>query len=190
MWQAATFDTYTINRELGWAKALGFNTMRVYLHHLLWKDDIAGFRCRLNTYLYISHKHEIKTIIVFFVDCWSDTVCTGPQPAPKPGVYNSGWVQDSGTLMQKVQDTLHTLKAYVQDVMSSLKHDDRLLMWDLYNEPGNNTQGTNSLPLVKKVFEWAREVNPIQPITVGLRNHDADYAEYNRFQLEHSDVIT
>ncbi len=33
MFQAETFDTAAINRELGWAQGLGFNVMRVYLHH-------------------------------------------------------------------------------------------------------------------------------------------------------------
>jgi len=44
MWQAATFDTATINRELGWAESLGFNTMRVFLHNLVWQDDAKGFK--------------------------------------------------------------------------------------------------------------------------------------------------
>jgi len=190
MWQADTFDTTTINRELGWAKELGFNTMRVYLHHLLWTEDAAGFKNRLNTYLRIAAEHGLKTILVFFDDCWNDTARLGPQPAPKQGVHNSGWVQDPGTRLQKYPDTINTLKAYVQDVMGSFKQDERILMWDLYNEPGNNAQGTDGLPLVKKAFEWAREVNPTQPLTVGVWNHDAGYVEYNRFQLAHSDVIT
>jgi hypothetical protein len=41
MWQAETFDTTTINRELGWAEKIGFNCMRVYLHHLNWEIDSA-----------------------------------------------------------------------------------------------------------------------------------------------------
>jgi hypothetical protein len=60
MFQPETFDTATINRELGWAAELGFNVMRVYLHHLLWTADAAGFKKRLNTYLTISARHGIK----------------------------------------------------------------------------------------------------------------------------------
>jgi hypothetical protein len=29
MWQAATFDPKTIDRELGWAAEMGMNTIRV-----------------------------------------------------------------------------------------------------------------------------------------------------------------
>ena len=32
MWQAATFEPITIDRELGYAEAIGFNLMRVFLH--------------------------------------------------------------------------------------------------------------------------------------------------------------
>src|SRR4051812_238032 len=56
MLQAESFDTATIKRELGWAQELGFNVMRVYLHHLLWVGDKDGFKDRLNTYLDISSK--------------------------------------------------------------------------------------------------------------------------------------
>ncbi|WP_261387968.1 hypothetical protein [Chitinophaga pinensis] len=85
MFQPETFDTATINRELGWAENLGFNVMRVYLHHLLWTADKAGFKKRLDTYLTISSRHHIKTLFVFFDDCWNDTAWLGKQPEPKTG---------------------------------------------------------------------------------------------------------
>jgi len=37
MWQADTFDPQRIDLELGWAEGLGMNTMRVFLHDLLWQ---------------------------------------------------------------------------------------------------------------------------------------------------------
>lgn len=190
MFQAATFDTATINRELGWAEELGFNVMRVYLHHLLWTQDRDGFKTRLDQYLSISTRHGIKTLFVFFDDCWNDTAWVGTQPAPKPGVHNSGWVRDPGTMIHRYPDTMATLKAYVQDVMGRFKNDQRILMWDLYNEPGNSGQLNKSMPLLKNVFAWAREINPSQPISSGVWNNGAGFADLNRFQLEQSDVIT
>ena len=44
MWQAETFDTATIDRELGWAEDIGMNVMRVYLHDLAWEADTVGFK--------------------------------------------------------------------------------------------------------------------------------------------------
>ena len=39
MWQADSFDPDTIDKELGWAESIGFNTMRVFLHSISWKQD-------------------------------------------------------------------------------------------------------------------------------------------------------
>src|SRR5437764_134462 len=51
MWQADTFDPQEIDKELGWAQGLGMNTMRVFLHDLLWQQDSAGFKKRIDTFL-------------------------------------------------------------------------------------------------------------------------------------------
>lgn len=190
MFQPETFDTVTIDRELGWAEELGFNVMRVYLHHLLWTADKEGFKQRLDKYLSISSKHKIKTLFVFFDDCWNDTAWVGKQPDPKPGIHNSGWVRDPGTMLYIHPDTIRTLEAYVKDIMTTFKDDQRILLWDLYNEPGNSGHGMKSMDLLKAVFGWARAVNPSQPISVGIWTNDGNLNAMNAFQLEHSDIIT
>ena len=96
MWQAETFDSVTIDRELGWAENIGFNCMRVYLHHVAWEIDKEGFKQRLGEYLSIADRHGIKTIFVIFDDCWNPTYKAGKQPDPKPGIHNSGWLRDPG----------------------------------------------------------------------------------------------
>jgi len=190
MFQKETFDIATIDRELGWAEGLGFNVMRVYLHHILWTTDKEGFKKRLNEYLAVSAKHGIKTLFVFFDDCWNDTYAPGKQPDPKPGVHNSGWVRDPGTMIYTHPDTLVVLENYVKDILTTFGKDNRILLWDLYNEPGNNAQHDKSLPLLKKVFGWAREVNPSQPVSAGIWNGGPAFANLNKFQLDNSDVIT
>ena len=190
MFQKATYDPKTIDKELGWAKDLGFNTMRVYLHHILWTSDKQGFKERLNDYLTISDKHGIKTILVFFDDCWNDTYAAGKQPEPKTGVHNSGWVRDPGTMIYAHKDSLPVLEAYVKDVLETFKNDKRILAWDLYNEPGNKKSFDKSLPLLKDVFTWARTVQLSQPVTAAIWNNGEKFKELNRFQLENSDIIT
>ena len=190
MFQAATFDPQTIDKELGWAQELGFNAMRVYLHHVAWTSDKAGFKNRLGQYLQIADKHGIKTILVFFDDCWNDEYHAGTQPLPKPGVHNSGWVRDPGTMILTHPDSLAMLETYVKDVMTTFKNDDRILLWDLYNEPGNSGYINKSLPLLKNVFTWARAVNPSQPISAGVWNWNEKFNELNKFQEDNSDVIT
>src|SRR5687767_15690378 len=61
MWQAETFDTATINRELAWAESIGMNSMRVYLHHLAWELDPEGFKNRVAQYLDIAGRHHVST---------------------------------------------------------------------------------------------------------------------------------
>lgn len=188
MWQAATFDPATIDRELGYAESIGFNCVRVFLHHLAWQVDPAGFKSRVARYLSIADRHEISTIFVFFDDCWNATYHAGPQPAPKPGIHNSGWVRDPGMRYYDEPALVDTLEHYVKDVLRTFAHDRRVLMWDLYNEPGNSNYGDRSLPLLEKAFTWAREVNPEQPLSSGV--WDADLGVLNAWQLSHSDVIT
>jgi hypothetical protein len=188
MWQAETFDTATINRELGLAESIGFNSMRVYLHHLAWELDSAGFKNRVEQYLKIADGRGISTLFVFFDDCWNATYKAGKQPAPLAGIHNSGWVRDPGDKIFE-DTTLHTtLEKYVKDVLTRFATDDRIVLWDLYNEPGNSDYGNKSMPLLKKVFEWAREVNPSHPLSVGVWNKDL--VDLNNYQLANSDVIT
>jgi len=187
-WQAESFDTTTIDRELGWAKGIGLNVMRVYLHHLAWGIDKDGFKKRMDTYLNIANKHGIKTVFVFFDDCWNPTYQAGKQPDPKPGVHNSGWVRDPGGLLYSDSTLINTLEAYVKDVLTTFKDDKRIAIWDLYNEPGNSGYGNKSLPLLEKVFLWGRDVNPSQPLSSGVWN--LSLKELNKFQVENSDIIT
>jgi hypothetical protein len=188
MWQAATFDPVTIDRELGFAESIGFNAMRVFLHHVAWQEDPIGFKNRMSSYLKIADKHHIGTIFVIFDDCWNDIYKAGPQPIPKTGVHNSGWLRDPGTLYHTEPALGDTLEKYVKDILSTFKHDKRILLWDVYNEPGNSGYGNQSLELLKKVFRWGRQVNPDQPFSSGVWNPNLQ--ELNNFQLDNDDVIT
>lgn len=188
MWQAETFDTATINRELGYAESIGMNIMRVYLHHAAWEIDKDGFKKRVATYLDIADRHGIATLFVFFDDCWNATYQTGTQPAPKPGVHNSGWVQDPGNLYNEDTTLVKVLEEYVKDVLNTFKDDKRIVLWDLYNEPGNSNRGDSSMALLQKVFTWSRAVNPSQPLSVGVWRKDLK--ALNEFQLNNSDITT
>jgi hypothetical protein len=188
MWQAETFDPETIDRELGWAENIGLNCMRVYLHHLAWEIDPAGFKQRMNDYLAIAGKHGVSTMFVFFDDCWNATYEAGTQPEPKPGIHNSGWVRDPGDLIFSDTLLINKLETYVKDVLTTFKDDKRIVLWDLYNEPGNNDLGDKSLPLLEQVFVWGRTANPSQPLSVGLWSKRL--TNLNACQLANSDVIT
>ena len=127
MWQAATFDSATIDRELGYAESIGMNCMRVFLHHFAWQADKDGFKNRMNTYLGIADKHHITTMFVFFDDCWNESYKEGPQPAPKPGIHNSGWIRDPGKLLYDDPSLVSLLEQYVKDILTTFKHNKRIL---------------------------------------------------------------
>ncbi len=188
MWQAETFDPATIDKELGWAENIGFNAMRVFLHSVAWKADPAGFKKRVDQFLSICAKHKIEPMFVFFDDCWNKEPKAGKQPEPKTGIHNSGWMQDPGQPASNNTAIYPELEKYVKDVMTRFAHDKRILLWDLYNEPGNSGKKDSSITLLKKVFEWARAVNPDQPISAGM--WDWSFEKLNSFQALNSDIIT
>ncbi|HKF05722.1 MAG TPA: hypothetical protein VKB49_25605 [Candidatus Sulfotelmatobacter sp.] len=207
MWQEATFDPTQIDTELGWAEAMGMNTMRVFLHDLLWEQDAPGFQKRLDQFLNIASRHHIRPLLVLFDSCWDPLPHLGPQHPPRPGIHNSGWVQSPGAKALADPAQVPRLKAYVQGVVRAFAKDDRILGWDVWNEPGSDTTGNypkTELKMTEKIarvttllpqaFEWAREVSPTEPLTSGVweidtaKNEAPD--EIQRIQLRESDVIT
>lgn len=190
MWQKETYDPNTIDRELGWADEIGFNTIRVYLHYLVWQEDPNGFKERVDDFLSICAKHKIRVMFVLFDDCWNGSARLGKQPPPKPGVHNSGWLQCPR--YNEVNDVKKypVFEKYVVDLLQSFDKDQRVLVWDLYNEPGASHRPELIFPFLKKVVEWSRRANPAQPITIGVWKWAEDFKQLNEYQLSNSDVIS
>ncbi|MBA7595584.1 hypothetical protein ES703_02548 [subsurface metagenome] len=195
MWQADTYDAETIDRELSWAQDLGFNTLRVYLHDLVWSHDPDGFAERIDHFLGIADHHGMRVILVLFDDCHRPDPEIGVQPLPVSRVHNSGWKHSPG---QKLVLQFHDgtvvasekkrLKEYVQGVLTRFKDDERVLMWDLYNEPGQTGNGDKTNVLLKLTWEWAQDVRPSQPLTACL---DGSVGEGNiAVNADRSDIIT
>jgi hypothetical protein len=206
MWQEATFNPQQIDQELGWAESLGMNTMRVFLHDLPWQQDADGFKKRIDQFLTIAAKHHIRPIFVLFDSCWDPLPHLGPQHPPIPGVHNSGWVQSPGAVALGDPEQYPRLKAYVQGVVGAFAKDDRILAWDIWNEPGNSNMGSYAkeelkektarvLALLPQAFEWAREGSPAQPLTSGVCCVDqapdgSHLGEIEQIQLRESDIVT
>lgn len=177
MWQAETFDPVQIDKELGWAQSIGMNVMRVYLHNMLWENDAAGLKQRMDQFLAIAAKHRIRIMFVLFDSCWDPNPVAGPQHPPIPGVHNSGWMQAPGAARLADKSQYGKLEAYVKDIVGHFAKDERVVAWDVWNEP-NNGGGGNYKPtpnkkelvagLLGKVFDWAYSADPTQPLTSGL----------------------
>src|SRR3974390_895316 len=179
MWQAGTFDPQQIDKELGWAGSIGMNPMRVFLHDLLWQQDAQGFQQRIDQFLTIATRHHIRPILVLFDSCWDPDPKLGKQRAPMQGVHNSGWVQSPGAKALEDPAQYPRLKSYVVGAVGAFANDQRILAWDVWNEPGGFQYGyyeqqepKNKIELVKallpQAFAWARSANPSQPVTSGL----------------------
>ena len=206
MWQEPTFDPEQMDKELSLAEAMGRNTMRVFLHDLLWQQDAVGFQKRIDRFLTIASRHHIRTMFVLFDSCWDPLPHLGPQHPPIPGVHNSGWVQSPGAAALADPSQYPRLKAYVQGVVGAFAKDDRILAWDLWNEPGADNLGSYAkeelkdktarvTALLPQVFAWAREGNPVQPLTSGVWAVDtspdgANLGELQQIQLSESDILT
>lgn len=218
MWQEDTFDLKIIDEEFSWAKSIGYNTARVFLHDQLWQQDSKGFIKRIEKFLTVADKHDIKIMLVFFDDVWDPNPQLGKQKAPTPGVHNSGWVQSPGKAILGNMSKHDSLKPYVQGIIRHFANDKRILIWDLYNEPANLNKDSYgdvelenkidfSLALLEKTFLWAREVNPSQPLTVdkwfwrkgnkidafALNNSDIisyhDYSDPKNFKRQHNELL-
>ena len=194
MFQDDTFDLDTIKKEISCASDLGFNTLRIYLHDLLWTNK-NNFTSKLDLVLDACSAESIKPILVLFDDCHRAYPKLGKQPKPVKGVHNSGWKQSPG--MKVVHDLfdgnlskkkLSHLSSYVRGVLDSFAEDERILMWDLYNEPGQFGVGDKSIKLLELTWEWAREVNPSQPLTACLDGSVGD--EIIKLNFESSDILT
>jgi hypothetical protein len=188
MWQAETFDEETIEQELGWAQAVCLNSVRVFLHYLVWEAEPEAFKQRLDRFLQIAQRHGIRAMLVLFDDCFNKEPKIGPQEPPIPGVCLSRWAASPGRPRVLDRTAWTGLEAYVKDIVGSFGNDERVVVWDLYNEPGMEDMGEKSLPLVEASFEWAREVAPSQPLTVGMWANFED-TMHRRF-AELSDVIS
>jgi len=206
MWQEATFSPDQIDQELGWAESLGMNTMRVFLHDLLWQQDADGFKKRIDQFLTIAAKHHIRPLFVLFDSCWDPLPHLGPQHPPIPGVHNSGWVQSPGAVALADPKQYPRLKAYVEGVVGAFAKDDRILGWYIWNGAGAYNMGSYAkeelkdksarvLVLLPQAFEWAREANPTQPLTSGVCCVDqapdaSKLGKLELMQLRESDIVT
>ncbi len=202
MFQATTFNPVLNDKELGMAKAIGMNTIRVFLQDQLWQQDPDGFKRRLDAFLTIASRHGIRPILVIFDSCWDPYPKLGPQHPPIPGVHNSGWVQSPGAEELTSPADEPRLEAYVKGIVGAFANDSRVLAWDIWNEPDNPSEDYPLTPhknervdyLLPLAFAWARAEHPIQPLTSGVWigdwSHPGRESETTRIQLAESDVIS
>jgi hypothetical protein len=205
MWQAATFDLPAIKRELAYAQSLGFNSVRVFLHHLLWQKDRRGFLMRMDQFLDAAQRQRIGVMFVLLDGVWDPHPKLGRQPDPRPHVHNSGWLQSPGVEILSEQTRHEELRPYITGVIRHFRSDRRIDAWDLFNEPDNMNrpayerfEPANKPELARRLlwsaFAWARAASPSQPLTAGVwigNWSDPDkLSPIEKICLEESDIIS
>lgn len=194
-WQDDSFDPVRIDQELALAEGLGYNSVRILMQYLVWENNPDSYEKHFTVFLELAAKHGLSVMPQFFDDCafgvqpdpWKRrNPYLGRQDDPIPGVFFSNWSPSPGHRRVLDPSAWPRLKAYVRDFLKNHQTDPRVLMWDLYNEPGNGGINGRSLPLVQAVFDWAREVDPVQPLTVGLWGP----RELDPVARANSDIIT
>jgi len=208
-----TFDRETIARELKWAAQFGFNAVRTNLHYLVWENDRDGLIERFEWFLQTASENGLTITPVLFDDCGFGGAEPhyALQPDPVPNVHNGRAVASPGRAAVMDRAQWPAFRRYLQDIITVFKEDPRILLWDLYNEPGNlmiftesglfaefdHALTEHSRDLMIASFRWAREICPIQPLSVAAwrtptdNYHSAAFDnEIDRLAIEHSDVIT
>jgi hypothetical protein len=205
LWQAESFDLATIEQELDWAAAIGFDALRTNLQYLVWRHDAAGLRDRLDRFLGAAARRGIRSMLCPFDDCAFSgrEPYLGPQDDPIRGVHNSGAAASPGRAVVRDRAQWPELERYVRDVVGHFRDDARVLAWDLYNEPGNEMVFTramerhpegplwpHSMALAEASFAWARAARPTQPLTSAVwgprwRERELRLAELSDFTSFH-----
>ena len=202
LWQAETFDLATIEQELAWARDIGLNALRTNLQYLVWQDDPAGLRARVDRFLGAAAANGIRVMLCPFDDCAFSgrEPYLGRQDDPIPGVHNSGAAASPGRAVVRDRARWPDLERYVRDVVGHFRDDARIVTWDLY-EPGNDFVFTrqvapdaadplwpHSMDLARACFAWARSADPSQPLTSGVWSRQ--WQERETDLLAMSDVVS
>lgn len=182
MWQRETFDPDRIRQELEWAAHAGYNTLRTNLPFIVWLHDREGLFERIHTFLSVCQLKGMQVMLTLMDDCGfsGDHPFIGRQKEPVPDLHNSQAAASPGRNIVMQPSLWGLVGEYIRDVIGHFAEDERVIVWDLYNEPTNRMiftlQGemafdpgleTYSIQLMEKAFLWAREMGPSQPLTVG-----------------------
>ncbi len=205
-WQAEGFEEKleTAKRELALACETGFNSIRIIVEYFVWEQEHDGFMDRLERYIDAAAQNNISCMIVFGNDCMppkeehysrlhlgEQKVDWGYHGGRK--VSQHGTFQGPGYSLLDEPERAEKHYEFVREIVTKYKEDERVIIWDVFNEPGNCKRLSMSLPHMKKFVEIIREIDPIQPITAGIWSHGANIDkvhEIEKYAIEISDVIS
>ena len=206
-WQALHFEERikTTEEELKVMRELGFNSVRLILEYVVWEKEHDSFLERFERYISLLDEYGISAMIVLANDCMPPK--TELWRMPDIGEQHYDWGYHGGRKHSQhgshscpaphyyFDDPILTEKYFemVREIVTLYKDDSRILMWDLFNEPGNSNRSGITLPFLERMVKEVRAINPSQPLTIAAWCCDKNF-EFSMpediFALENSDIIT
>lgn len=192
-WWETPLDTAVIGRELGWARDLHYTSTRVFLQYIVWKKDPAAFKRNFSLFLELASSRRISVMPVLFDDCaFGRPVQVDPYLGKQrdiiPGMILSNWTPSPGVKLGTNLSEAESLRRYVHDMLKTYGNDKRILLWDLFNEPMNEAK-VGTPDFLVRLFAWAREAGPVQPLSVAVWFNAPD-DPLNVVMIAYSDIIT
>jgi hypothetical protein len=187
LWQH--HDEAAMGREIARGKELfpGWNLGRWWLSHEAYQRDPGRFLDNFEGGLALFARHDIKVMPVLF-NRWRDPICDfGGVPLDHivPGlssycldgafasVDQVAWTQDGMATLD--HDSENIFRAYLDGVLGAHADDDRIMAWDLCNEPLMGAYVDDADSPVRqgelRWLSWIRQVGAVdrvsQPVSIG-----------------------
>lgn len=206
-WQQYNAEEHmaTADRELALAQRTGFNTIRIIVDFDVWLQEPQGFMDNLERYLTIAAKNGQYVMLVLCAEVQlprGDYADFKPKPLGEQK-YALGYHQGRAPIPEEklALPPYHPLESpllrdkYLQmvtDIVTKYAHDERIIIWNVFNEPGIML-GKRAVPMLKTLFETVRACDPDQPLTVdvwrGMKDGKPTTPE-ERLALKLSDVVS
>ncbi len=171
-----------VEREFALAKKVGLNTMRILLLDEgfgVWLAEHDGFMENFERYLQLLSKYGMRAIVVLAGDC-SRPKNLWKLPTPGPQAYDIGYHggrritqhgSNPGAMGYTALDDPELRPKFFkmcEELFTKYRDDDRILFWNLWNEPGNNNRSPRTLKDMRELFELAWKIDPKQPLAADL----------------------
>ena len=162
------YDPAVIDRELGYAERLRLTTVRVFLNQAVFEHNPKLFLERFETFLSLCDKHRIRAMPVLFDSCFD------PQTVDLKEYREKKWMPSPGFPRLGASDR-PAMEDYIHQVVGGHKHDQRIVLWDVMNEPEMTASyadldhgGRQTIDeFVRWVLRRVKKEKPMQPLTIG-----------------------
>ena len=212
LWQKDTYEAVlqSVKKELDLMQRIGINSVRMFLPFNIWYCERNAFLDRIDSFLNELDKKNISMMPVIFNDCVGFERPKDIMPRHSTGWQKydighhggkkanpfTGEKQKKGWIYWDDPEWRPVMEEYLQSLMGRFRTDERIYAWDLWNEPGNSNRHDMSISYIKRTFNLAREMDPVQPLTAGTWSYPdafgdgADVEPIQRLALDESDIIT